>query len=249
MGDAKQSQTAHGIHMRLRSRAFIFAEYDDKTLGKSDENLKKESIFSQSQRLNVEGGQTQKGTSLRRIGRSNHRRPIDVEDFGDSTSRLRYVCVVSIDAGMGSDLLNQKVMKRLDELIPRKNPCNIRNTSISGTHTHSAPGGFHQYALYQITSLGFVHETMDAFVEGIAQSITKAYQHLQLGSIQAARGKLWNANINRSPSAYLLNPTEERELYTGDGNTDKDMLLLKMTKYSDEKEAQSVKKDGEILGV
>ena len=139
MGYAKQSQTAHGIHMRLRSRAFIFAEYDDKTLGKSDENLKKESIFSQSQRLNVEGGQTQKGTSLRRIGRSNHRRPIDVEDFGDSTSRLRYVCFVSIDAGMGSNLLNQKVMKRLDELILLKTQatCVTQVSVVHATHTFS----------------------------------------------------------------------------------------------------------------
>ena len=70
---------------------------------------------------------------------------------------------------------------------------------------------------------------MDAFAEEIAQSITKAYQHLQLGSIRAARGKLWNANINRSPSAYLLNLTGERELYTDDGTTGKDMLLLKKT--------------------
>ena len=83
----------------------------------------------------------------------------------------------------------------------------LRNTSISGTHTHKlAPGGFNQYALYQITSIGFVHQTMDAFVEGIVQSVPEAsFTNLQLGLIGATREKLWNANINRSPFAYLLN--------------------------------------------
>ena len=121
---------------------------------------------------------------------------------------------------MGSDLLNQKVMSRLDELIVLKN-------QISRTRTHLAPGGLNQYTLYQITPLGFVHQTMDAFVEAIVWSILDAYKNLQLGFIGAVGEKLRNANINRSPFAYLLNPTEERELYTDDGNTGKDMLLLK----------------------
>lgn len=44
---------------------------------------------------------------------------------------------------------------------------NERNVAISGTHTHSGPGGFHQYLLYDITSLGFVNETFVPLVEGI----------------------------------------------------------------------------------
>ena len=44
---------------------------------------------------------------------------------------------------------------------------NERNVAISGTHTHSGPGGFHQYLLYDVTSLGFVNETFVSLVEGI----------------------------------------------------------------------------------
>lgn len=44
---------------------------------------------------------------------------------------------------------------------------NERNICITGTHTHSTPAGFHQYLLYDITSLGFVKETFDSLVEGI----------------------------------------------------------------------------------
>ena len=40
------------------------------------------------------------------------------------------------------------------------------NVCISGTHTHSGPGGYFQYALYQITSLGHSNETVDALVDG-----------------------------------------------------------------------------------
>ena len=78
----------------------------------------------------------------------------------------------------GSDLLNTRVLRRLDELLPKqansnKTLCHLENLSISGTHTHSAPAGFLQYTLYQVTSLGFSEETMGAFVEGIAQSILR----------------------------------------------------------------------------
>ena len=43
------------------------------------------------------------------------------------------------------------------------------NVMLSGTHTHSGPGGFLQYLLFDITSLGFIKETLDAMVEGIFQ--------------------------------------------------------------------------------
>jgi len=73
--------------------------------------------------------------------------------------------------------------------------------AASGTHTHSGPGGFLQYLLYQITSLGYSGEVMDALVEGIAQSIFRAYKNLQRGSISVAEELLYDANINRSPSS------------------------------------------------
>ena len=44
-----------------------------------------------------------------------------------------------------------------------------RNICISGTHTHSGPGGFHEYILFDITSLGFVNETFQALKDGIVK--------------------------------------------------------------------------------
>lgn len=40
---------------------------------------------------------------------------------------------------------------------------------ISGTHTHSSPGGFMMDMLFDLTCYGFVKETFDAMVKGIAK--------------------------------------------------------------------------------
>ena len=46
-----------------------------------------------------------------------------------------------------------------------------------------------------------------------------------LGTLEANSGELLGANINRSPTAYLANPAEERAAYEHD--VDKIMVMLK----------------------
>jgi neutral ceramidase len=41
-----------------------------------------------------------------------------------------------------------------------------------------------------------------------------------------AKDLLFDANINRSPTSYLLNPQSERDEYASEGDTDKSMLQL-----------------------
>lgn len=55
----------------------------------------------------------------------------------------------------------------------------------------------------------------------------RAYDNLERGTIEAASELLMDANINRSPSSYLLNPQSERDEYADQGDTDKTMLMLK----------------------
>lgn len=45
------------------------------------------------------------------------------------------------------------------------------NVCISGTHTHSGPGGYWQYVLFEVSSLGFVKESFNVIVDGIVESI------------------------------------------------------------------------------
>merc|ERR1719242_141832 len=133
---------------------------------------------------------------------------------------------VSLDGCMGSDLVTQHVVQTVQKALNDDKTYTLENVCISGTHTHSGPAGFLQYVLYDFTSLGFLHETFEAFVSGISQAILKAHANLEANSrIFVNQGELSNSNINRSPTSYLLNPESEREKY--DADTDLNMLLLR----------------------
>ncbi|XP_073276232.1 neutral ceramidase 2-like [Primulina huaijiensis] len=133
------------------------------------------------------------------------------------------IAFVNLDAGMASQLVTIKVMERLKSRYG--NLYNENNVAISGTHTHAGPGGYLQYITYSVTSLGFVPQSFDAIVTAIELSIVQAHENLRPGSIFIDTGDVENAGINRSPSAYLLNPPEERAKYPR--NVDTIMTLLK----------------------
>ena len=61
------------------------------------------------------------------------------------------------------------MVRKLKEIYG--NLYNENNVCISGTHTHSGPGGYWQYVLFDITSLGFVEENFNVIVDGIVESI------------------------------------------------------------------------------
>ncbi|CAM6104879.1 unnamed protein product [Calypogeia fissa] len=133
------------------------------------------------------------------------------------------VLFVNLDACMGAQSVTLRVLDRLKSRYGSL--YTAKNVLISGTHTHAGPGGYLQYVLYIITSLGFVRQSFDALVDGIELSITQAHENLRPGSIYVNAGELLDASINRSPSAYLNNPAEERARYKYD--VDKTMTLLK----------------------
>ncbi|VDN44295.1 unnamed protein product [Dibothriocephalus latus] len=120
----------------------------------------------------------------------------------------RPVVFVNLDAGMSSQLLKTQVLQRLKSEYG--NIFDHDNVMLSATHTHSGPAGFFQYTLFDITSRGFVRQTLEVMVNGIVQSIRAAYASLTPGRILYAEGLLKNASINRSPVAYLNNPPSER---------------------------------------
>jgi len=147
----------------------------------------------------------------------------------DGTKRTVFV---SIDGGMASDLVTKHVIEKVQSSLGDNSTYTYDNVCISGTHSHSGPAGFLQYTLFQFTSFGFVKECFDGWVQGIADSILQAHKNLQPGKIFLAQGDLVGANINRSPTSYLLNPSEERDRY--DANTDTNMILLRFVSQSGE---------------
>ncbi|XP_061358543.1 neutral ceramidase 2-like [Gastrolobium bilobum] len=107
---------------------------------------------------------------------------------------------VNLDAGMASQLLTIKVLERLN--LRFGNLYTEENVAISGIHTHAGPGGYLQYMVYSVTSLGFVKQSFDAIANAIEQSIIQAHSNLKPGSIFMNIGDVKEAGINRSASAY-----------------------------------------------
>ncbi|XP_005100690.1 neutral ceramidase isoform X1 [Aplysia californica] len=164
-------------------------------------------------------GQTSHGLHMRQMSRAFI--------FAVSPASPR-VIFVNLDAAWAGGAVKrqvvQKLKKRFGNLYTDKNVC------ISGTHTHSGMGGYSQYLLFDITALGFNHQTFEALVDGIVVSIVKAHDSMQPADLYVNKGELLESNINRSPTAYLNNPEAERAKYTH--NVDKDMVVLKIVSSS-----------------
>jgi neutral ceramidase len=102
------------------------------------------------------------------------------------------------------------------------------NVILSATHTHSGPGGYSHYALYNLTSFGYDRQNFDAIVYGIVQSIMRAHNNLAAGTVRMNTGDLPGVGLNRSIEAYRANPFPELSQY-GTDTTDRTMTLLRLT--------------------
>lgn len=101
----------------------------------------------------------------------------------------------------------------------------LKNISKLLIDTHSGPAGFHMLVLYDLTALGFVHETFYALVRGITQSIVTAHANMIDGRIFISETEINDASINRSPMAYANNPQEEKAQFKD--NVDKTLIQLR----------------------
>lgn len=166
MGYASIGQKTTGIHMRLRSRAFVMV----------------------------------------------------------SPCNGQRVAFVSADVGQIFQAVKQQVVARLQETHGQL--YSDDNVILSATHTHSGPGGYSHYALYNLSVLGFDRQNFDAIVDGVYRSIVRAHDNLAPGTIRMAMDDLTDASFNRSWFAYQQNPTAERDDYAHD--TDKLMTVLRL---------------------
>ena len=88
----------------------------------------------------------------------------------DQASGKRMV-FVNNDLGMVFQGVQQAVLKQLQAKYGSLYGAD--NVILSATHTHSGPGGFSHYALYNFTTWGFNPRTFDAIVRGIRQYFVK----------------------------------------------------------------------------
>ncbi|XP_041988495.1 neutral ceramidase-like isoform X2 [Aricia agestis] len=136
---------------------------------------------------------------------------------------------VSVDAAMMGIGVRREVIKRLQKRYG--DVYNDNNVILSGTHTHSTPGGFLLDFLFDLPILGFVKETYVSYIAGILKSIIMAHNNLTPARVEYGEAELLEANINRSPTSYLRNPQEERDKYKYD--VDKNMAQIRFVTPTD----------------
>ncbi len=144
----------------------------------------------------------------------------------DQTSNKRVV-IVSADIWSCTLAIKVEVVKRLKSLYGN-DLYTIDNVLLSGTHTHSGPGGYSHYALYNLSILGFDKQNFECIANGMVQAIKRAHENLAPGKIFMNSGNVEDCGNNRSPIAYEQNPAGEKAKYGV--NTDKEMLLIKFVK-------------------
>jgi neutral ceramidase len=81
------------------------------------------------------------------------------------------VCIVNVDVCMISQIVMLQVVQNLQSIYG--DIYTEKNVLLSATHTHSGPGGFLQYFLYNIPDNGFVRQSFDAIVNGIVRVCIK----------------------------------------------------------------------------
>eukprot|EP00933_Yihiella_yeosuensis_P052983 TRINITY_DN5112_c5_g1_i1.p1 TRINITY_DN5112_c5_g1~~TRINITY_DN5112_c5_g1_i1.p1 ORF type:complete len:756 (+),score=138.30 TRINITY_DN5112_c5_g1_i1:208-2475(+) len=175
MGYGNAKQRANGLHIRLRSRAFLYV------------------LDSEAKRTS---------------GLSSQNRFVFV-------SADLWACTEAVKTGVVEEL----------QSIYGPNLYTRDNVMISGTHTHSGPGGYSHHAFYNIQLLGFQKDNFDCVCRGIVQSIMKANANLRPATCQLAAGKLRGLTANRSKDAYSHNPVWERDAYSS--NINQEMTLMR----------------------
>ncbi|KAJ9141641.1 Neutral ceramidase [Pleurostoma richardsiae] len=174
------------------------------------------------------------GTGLRQ---RLYSRAFIVGDINNPSERFVYLV---LDTQSGDTAVRYGIISALRELGKDYQIYGHHNVAVTGTHSHSGPGGWLNYLLPQITSKGFDQQGYRAIVDGAVSSIKRAHESLQPGYLSVGSTKVKDANINRSLFAYLANPEEERARYNvsaeDDGSVEKDLTLLKFQRASDGKD-------------
>lgn len=134
------------------------------------------------------------------------------------------VAIVVDDLAMIFGGIKRAVIERLSKVLP--GVFRDENLLLSATHTHSGPGGFANYTLYNVTTRGVSPRNFEAIVAGTVEAIVKAYRQRQWAHLTLNRGELAGIQFNRSPEAYDNNPESERARYVS--NVDSDMTLLRV---------------------
>ena len=127
--------------------------------------------------------------------------------FKDSSSQKKIVfvnaemCFITISIKSG-------VVKKLQENHPQFG-YTMDNVLLTAQHTHSGPGGYSHYGLYNLSIPGFVPVVYQTIVNGIVEAIVLAEAGIQPSNLYLNTGVFepdQEVAFNRSLKAYNANP-------------------------------------------
>ena len=120
-------------------------------------------------------------------------------------NRIVYVCAEILTCTIS---VKKGVVKKLQRSHPDLG-LDFDNILITGTHTHSGPGGYTHYGLYNIPVPGFVPEVYATIVDGVCETIVEAAKGMRPATIRIGMGEFSPdvpVAFNRSLNAYNKNP-------------------------------------------
>jgi neutral ceramidase len=97
---------------------------------------------------------------------------------GEVGTNNRFVYVV-LDTMSGDIAVRNGILEGLAALGSGYSMYGQSNVAVTGTHSHSGPGGWMNYLLPQITTLGFDRQGYQAIVDGAVLSIKRAHESLE----------------------------------------------------------------------
>ena len=104
--------------------------------------------------------------------------------------------------------IKRGVMKRLNRHHAELN-FHDQNVMLTAQHTHSGPGGYSHYGLYNMSVPGFMPENYATIVDGIADAIIEAHEKAVPAKLRITEGEMPTDReiaFNRSIEAWNLNP-------------------------------------------
>ncbi|CAJ0916522.1 unnamed protein product [Ranitomeya imitator] len=143
------------------------------------------------------------------------------------------VVFVSADIGMVSQRVRLEVMNILESKyngLYRQD-----NVILSGTHTHSGPGGYFQYTIFRLISGGFSREATDAIVNGIVKAsvVRRCVGDATHDARKNAAKRTQKRCVLRHVRRFFCQKSDARKMQLVafswyPFNTDKQMVIMKM---------------------
>ncbi len=106
------------------------------------------------------------------------------------------------------------------------------NVMLTAQHTHSAPGGYSHYILYNLAIPGFQPKVFEGYLNGTVEAIVAANQKLEEAQLSYTTGEFSPSKkvaYNRSLAAYNANPEVKQKILKRDHHLaiDRTMKLLR----------------------